>query len=181
MIPTMFLLRFPPISWLMAATLLTLSACGRKPEPPFDPAPYQTPGAAAVLRHVLAEARAAQADSKVGIIVLGERLNDATPEFCRQFEDTGITWHRGADMTQVWVGPVARVIEKSSKLQPLQLQVVSATKRDPSSASSPEEVVAAWAFEDRMARRRYLATPGADGAWTIQKLATLEQKPQVVP
>jgi hypothetical protein len=162
---------------LLTALLVTLTACGRKSAPPFDATPYETPAAAAVLRHVLTEARAAQADSKVGVIVLGERLNDATPGFLQQLADTGIDWHPGTDMTQVWVGPIARVVEKSSKLQPLQLQVVSVTRRDPSATTSAEEVVAAWAFEDRMVRRRYLATPGPDGVWSVQPLETIDQKP----
>lgn len=162
--------------WL-AILLLALNACGRRKEPAFDPAPYESPAAVAVLRHVLAEARAAQADSKVGIIVLGERLHDATPAFRQQFADTGITWHSGTDMTQVWVGPVARVIEKSTKLQPIQLQVTSVTSRNPGQTPSAHEVVAAWAYEDRMVRRRYLATPASNGTWTIQTLETIEQKP----
>ena len=162
---------------LLAALLLVLTACGRKPAPAFDPAPYETASAAAVLRQVLSEARAAQADAKVGVIVLGDRLHESSPAFRAQFSDTGITWHPGSDLTQVWVGTIARVIEKKSKLQPLQLQVVSVTRRDPASLSSPEEVVAAWAFEDRMVRRRYLATPGTDGTWSIQPLETIDQKP----
>jgi len=162
---------------LLVGSLLTLAACGRKAVPPFDHAPYETAAAAAVLRQALAEARADGAESKVGVIVLGERMNDATPAFCGILADTGIAWHSGADMTQVWVGPVARIVEKKSKLQPIQLQVVSVMKRDPSSAAGAEEVVAAWAYEDRMARRRYLATPAASGTWTLQTLETLEQKP----
>ena len=162
---------------LLAIALLALTACGGRDEPAFDPAPYETPAAAAVLRQVLVEARAAQADSKVGIIVVGERMNDATAAFRQRFADTGITWHPGADMTQVWVGPVARVIEKTTKLQPIQLQVTSVTPRDPAKTAGAAEVVAAWAYEDRMLRRRYLATPAADGTWTIQTLETLEQKP----
>jgi hypothetical protein len=162
---------------LVAGALLALSACGRKAAPPFDPAPYETPAAAAVLRQVLADARATQADSRVGVVVLGEQMNDATPSFRATLADTGIEWHPGTDMTQVWVGTIARVIEKKSKLQPIQLQVVSVTKRDPASATSAEEVVAAWAYEDRMARRRYLATPASGGAWTLQVLETLDQKP----
>ena len=168
---------FQPLLCLLTGLLLMLTACGRKPAPVFDATPYETPAAAAVLRQVLAEARAAQADSKVGVIVLGERLNDATPAFRQRFSDTGVAWHPGSDMTQVWVGTIPRVIEKKSKLQPIQLQVVSVTKRDPASATSAEEVVAAWAYEDRMVRRRYLATPGPDGAWTIQTLETIDQKP----
>ncbi len=167
---------------LMCAGLLVLAACGRKqPAAPFDPSPYETRAAAAVLRHVLAEAREAKAEAKVGVIVVGDRLHDSSEAFRGQFADTGIEWHPGSDMTQVWVGPIARVVEKKSKLQPLQLQVASVARRDPASATGPEEVVAAWAYEDRMARRRYLATPAADGAWTIQTLETLEVKPQVVP
>ena len=175
---TMFRPRlFPTLFCLLTGLLLMLTACGRRPAPVFDATPYETPAAAAVLRQVLAEARAAQADAKVGVIVLGERLNDATPAFRQQFTDTGITWHPGSDMTQVWVGAIARVIEKKSKLQPIQLQVVGVTKRDPAAGASAEEVVAAWAFEDRMVRRRYLATPAADGTWTIQTLETIDQKP----
>ncbi|MFN0129363.1 MAG: hypothetical protein ACKV19_22075 [Verrucomicrobiales bacterium] len=163
------------------AGLFALSGCGRRAAPPFDSTPYETPAAAAVLRQVLAEAKAAQAESKVGIIVLGDRLHDASPAFRQHLADTGIEWHAGNEMTQVWIGPIARVVEKKSKLQPIQLQVASVTKRDPASATGPEEVVAAWAFEDRMARRRYLATADGQGGWTIQKLETLEEKPQVVP
>lgn len=168
---------FSVLTSLLAALLVTLTGCGRKSAPPFDATHYETPAAAAVLRHVLAEARATQADSKVGVIVLGERLNDASPGFRQQLSDAGIIWHPGTDMTQVWVGPIARVVEKTSKLQPLQLQVVSVTKRDPSAAGSAEEVVAAWAYEDRMVRRRYLATPGPAGIWSVQPLETIDQKP----
>jgi len=168
---------FQPLWCLLTGLLLVLPACGRKQPPAFDPAPYETPAAAAVLRQVLEEARAAQADAQVGVIVLGERLHESTLAFRQQFSDTGITWHPGSDLTQVWVGTIARVIEKKSKLQPLQLQVVSVTRRDPASPVSAEEVVAAWAFEDRMVRRRYLASPGAAGAWTIQTLETIDQKP----
>jgi len=162
----------------LAASLLTLNACSRRAAPPFDPQPYESAAAAAVLRHVLAEARTAQADAKVGIIVVGERLNDASETFRQQLADPGITWHPGTHMTQVWVGPVARVIEKSSKLQPLQLQIHSVTQRDPANPNSPEEIVAAWAYEDRMVRRRYLATPADNGSWSIQTLETIDQKPQ---
>lgn len=163
---------------LTAAWLVPLTACRRPSPPAFDAAPYETPASAAVLRQVLGEAKVAGAESKIGVIVLGKNLNDATPAFRQQFADTGIEWHPGTDMTQVWVGPIARVVEKKSKLQPVQLQVVSVAKRDPASAAGPEEVVAAWAFEDRMVRRRYLATAGTDGIWSIQLLETIDQKPK---
>mgnify|MGYP006157314425 CR=1 FL=1 len=39
------------------------------------------------------------------------------------------------------------------------------------------EVVAAWAFEDRMVRRRYLATPATGGSWSVQALEIVEQRP----
>jgi len=166
---------------IFAILLTALSACTRDAPPAFDPTPFETPAAAAVLRHLLAETKAAGVDARVGVIVLGDRLHDGTARFREQFADTGIAWHPGSEMTQVWVGPVARVIEKSSKLQPLQLQVASVTKRDPANPASAEEVVAAWGFEDRMVRRRFLATPGHGAEWVIQTLETLEQKPQVVP
>jgi len=163
---------------LLAGPLLALTACQRKAEPPFDPRPYETPSARAVLRHLLAEALEQTPDApKVGVIVLGENLRDATPDFRSSLADTGIEWHPGSAMTQVWVGPIARIIEKNSKLQPIQLQVVSVTKRDPSEPDSPEEVVAAWAYEDRMKRQKFLATPAASGSWSLQPLEILEERP----
>lgn len=163
--------------FLLVGSFLALTACGGKSSPPFDPSPYETPSALAVLREVLREAREAQAISTVGVVMLGEKLNDSTPAFRAALKDTGIQWHPGADITQVWIGPIARVIEKTSKLQPIQLQVVSVSKRDAASSASAEEVVAAWAFEDRMVRRRYLATPATGGSWSVQALEIVEQRP----
>ena len=37
--------------------------------------------------------------------------------------------------------------------------------------------VRAWAFEDRMVRRRYLATPATGGSWSVQALEIVEQRP----
>lgn len=161
----------------LALACLAFPACGRKKAPPFDPAPYETPAVAATLRHVLNEAKEAGVAAKVGIIVFGGKMHDSTPAFRAQFADTGIDWHEGKDMTQVWVGPIARVIERKSKLQPVQLQVSGVELREPGQPGGPQEITAAWAFEDRMMRRRYAATPGENGAWKIEPREIVEQKP----
>lgn len=163
------------LSWVLLC--LTLPSCGKKNATPFDPTTYETPAVAATLHHVLTEAKAAGVEAKVGIIVLGARMHDTTPAFREHFGDTGITWHAGSDMTQVWVGPIARVIEKTSKLQPVQLQVSEVEWRDATQPNGAQEIVAAWAFEDRMVRRRYVATPETTGSWKIEPREIVEQKP----
>ena len=158
---------------LLAACLCLLTAIScRKPPEPVNPAEFETPAAVAVLHQVLKDAGDAAAAAKVGVIMLGPRLEDVTPEFRGKFADTGHAWHAGKDMTQVWIGPVARIIEKESKLQPIQLQILSVEK----TGDGVEEIVAGWAYEDRMLRRRYRATKNGD-EWTIQPLEVIDQKP----
>ncbi len=161
------------LALLAAGLLALLPACRQPPPPPFQPTEYETPAATAVLRQVLGDAIAAGSAAQVGIIVLGPQLEDSTPAFREPFADTGLRWFSAKDMTNVWVGPVARVIEKSTKLQPLQLQLFSVESRP----DGAQDIVAAWAFEDKMVRRRYLATPAATGeGWTVQPLEIVEEK-----
>lgn len=164
------------LAW-MAALVFTLMAACRQPPPPVDPAAFETPAAATVLRHVMQEARAAGNTAQVGVIVLGPRLEDSTPEFRAQFQDAGLQWFSTDNLTHVWVGTVARVIEKTTKLQPLQLQIYSVENRD----DGAQEVIAAWAFEDKMVRRRYLATPQTDGGWHVEALEVVEEKKGKTP
>lgn len=157
---------------LAAVVMTLLPACRQPPPPPVQPADFETPAAAEVLREVMQEAKDTQQAPQVGVIVLGPQLQDSTPEFRAQFTDSGLQWFSSENLTNVWVGPVARVIEKTTKLQPLQLQLFSVEKL----ADGAEEIVAAWAFEDKMVRRRYRATAQSGGGWSIQPLEIVEEK-----
>jgi hypothetical protein len=155
-----------------AFAALAIPACRREAEPPFDPADYETPAAEAVLRRLLEDTTEERKPAKVGVIVLGERMKDSTPAFRQKFPDTGLEWFSAASLTTVWVGPVPRVVERSTQLQPFQLQVSSVSRRDHGAV----EVVAAWAYEERMMRRRFLVTEPAAGPPTVQPLEIIDQK-----
>jgi hypothetical protein len=157
---------------LVAAGLLSGSGCQRKKEPPFDAADYETPAAEAVLHRLLKDEAEARKEAKVGVIVLGEQMRDSTPAFRAKFPEAGLQWFSSGSLATVWVGPVARVVEKSTQLQPFQLQIFSVSSRN----DGAQEVIAAWAYEDRMVRRRYLATPTPGGQWDVKPLDVLEQK-----
>jgi hypothetical protein len=147
--------------------------CRRESVPPVDRGKLETASSEAVLRRVLADADEPAREAKIGIIVLGPRLEDSTPEFRSRLADLGIPWVSSLRMTQVWVGPVARVIDRETQLQPLQLQVAEVEAR----ADGARETIAGWAYGDRMERRRYLAKPRPDGSWEIEPLELVDHKP----
>jgi hypothetical protein len=169
--------RFVGLFLLVAAGLLSGSGCQRKKEPPFAAADYETPAAEAVLHRLLKDEAEARKDAKVGVIVLGEQMKDSTPAFRERFPEAALQWFSTQSLATVWVGPIARVVEKSTQLQPFQLQVFSVT----SSPDGTQEIIAAWAFEDRMLRRRYRATPAPNGHWNVQPLDVIEQKGASAP
>jgi hypothetical protein len=76
-------------------------------------------------------------------------------------------------MTQVWIGAEARVIDRETQLQPLQLQLREVDVRPDGS----RETIAGWAFGNRMERRRYLSRPQADGSWRVEPLELIDRKP----
>jgi hypothetical protein len=158
--------------FVLALWSAVLGSCQPKVPEPLDRAVFETAASEAVLRKVLKEADTVFREAKVGAIFLGARLESASPEFLARFQDVGLRWFTASDMSQVWVGPKARVIEKSSKLQPLQLQVLSVELR----FDGALEIVAAWAFEERMQRKRYLARVEGDGKWLVQPLEVIEEK-----
>ena len=104
-------------------------------------------------------------------------MRDSTPAFRAKFPEAGLQWFSTQSLATVWVGPMARVVEKSTQLQPFQLQVFSVTP----SPDGTQEIIAAWAFEDRMLRRRYRATPAPNGQWDVQPLDVIEQKGRDLP
>jgi hypothetical protein len=157
----------------MAGAAISFATCRRAEVAHVDRSKFETPAAEAVLRRVAADAEAARSRARIGIIVLGERMEDASPAFREKFSDLGLPLVTSARMTEVWIGPVARVIDRETKFQPLQFQIMSVEPR----SDGAHEVVAAWAFEDRMERRRYLAKPSADGHWTVEPLDVIARKP----
>jgi hypothetical protein len=147
--------------------------CRRETAPPVDRAKIETASSEAVLRRVVADADESARKAGIGIIVLGPRLEDTTPEFRNRLADVGIPWVSSLRMTQVWVGQTARVIDRETKLQPLQLQIAAVEARPDGS----QETIAGWAFGERMERRRYLARSRPDGTWEIERLELIDQKP----
>jgi hypothetical protein len=161
-------------TFLTVASLVFSSAGCRRAEPErVDKSKLETPATEAVLRRVAADAEEALSRAKIGIIVLGEQLEDSSSGFREKFSNLGIPLVTSSRMTQVWVGPIARVVDRETKFQPLQFQITSVEPR----ADGPQEVIAAWAFEDRMERRRYLAKPDANGTWTVEPLEVIAKKP----
>ncbi|MGI8601622.1 MAG: hypothetical protein ACR2OZ_01350 [Verrucomicrobiales bacterium] len=161
----------PAFLTLAALAGLTV-ACHRKQPPPIDTSKFELPAVEAVVRRVFADAEPA-GEAKVGIIVFSERMKDSSQEFRGRLSDLGLPLVSSSRMTQVWVGPVARVVDRETNFQPLQLQITSVEPRE----DSVREIVAAWAFGDKMERRRYLARPSTDGKWTVEPLEVIASKP----
>lgn len=173
-------LRPPPRHWSRRRLLHTaaaagglLAACRRgEPPPPVDRPTLESEASAAVLRHLAQEAVSAAPRAELAIIVLGPAMEDASGQFRQRLSDLPLPLVSSERMTTYWVGPVARVMDRESQKQPLQLQIFSVEARPDGS----REVVAAWAFEDRMRKKRFLVRPAA-GSWDIQPLETLAEKP----
>ncbi len=151
------------------------TACNRtKKVAPADHAALETPMGEAVARFLLTEADDARQRAKLAVIVVGEGMEDASAAFRARFADTGLTFVEGSSLTQVWVGPEARIVEKKSGLQPIQLQLTSATRRP----DGGWEIIAAWAYGDRFVRKRYVASQptGESGPWKIEALEVIAEK-----
>jgi hypothetical protein len=105
-------------------------------------------------------------------------MDDCTPAFRARFENTGYQFIGGQQMSKVWVGNHARVVERSSGLQPLQLQLLPAKRQGDGS----DEYAAAWAYGEQMTRRRYVAKKDpASQKWLVEAKEIMEQKPKANP
>jgi hypothetical protein len=159
-----------------ALIFFSLVACERPGTPGrADPSQFETEAGEAVLRQVMVDAAIVKDKTKIAILVLGERMDDSTPEFRARFASWGYKFITGSQMSKVWVGNHARVVEKESGLQPLQLQLSQVRRQGDGS----EEFSAAWAYGEQMQRRRYVAKKDpSTAAWVVEAKEILEQKPK---
>ena len=152
-----------------------VTSCNRSGKvAPADHAMLESPMGEAVVRFMLTEADDVRQRAKLAVLVIGEGMEESSAAFRARFGDAGLNLVDGSTLTKVWVGPEARIVEKKSGLQPLQLQLTSATRR----TDGGWEVIAAWAYGDRFVRKRYVASQpaGESGPWKIEPLELIAEK-----
>ena len=159
---------------LLAASLTFATACSpKKRQEAADRERLESPAAAAVLRHVLAECPH-RTTARGLTLTIGEKMEQASPEFEKPFDSPALPLLSYRRLVAGAAGGKVRIFDEATGVSPIILQISSLT----APADGRQTAVAAWSWQEEAARHRYEVTTAPDGSFAVRTLEAIPVPPR---